>query len=320
MLEFNVLADIGSSYTRLAAGNRFVSDETRAAIDPADGKRVLAFGRRAGKLLNANSVYPVRGCISDVTLTAVMLRRFTLDLIKRSSLMGVSLRLAMPLSASQTELNAALSAGREAGFTRITIEDAQLAGFLGAGLDPFRQDANMVVNIGRERISSVAAANGGVIARSSHSFGSSAFDRHLQAYFAMEHGLLLSFYAAEQMKKELHKPLLRVHGRDSGTGQPLMRAVETREIRNALKPTVRMLAAAITAAIGELPPDSAADLVDNGVTLIGGGALLFGLDSALEEELGIPVRSASNAENAVILGMKDLLRLKASEGILKGAG
>lgn len=304
MFEFIVSADLGSSVTRLATRTRTVSDETRIALDPANANRVLAVGRAAAELLNANSVYPVRGTVANVTLTALMLRRFALNMLRRRTLTGIGLRLASPLDVSSTELSAALAVGREAGFTETRIVDGALAGAIGAGVDIAAPEANLTVNIGRDRTSAIVTANGGVLKRACAPMGSSAFDSRIQAHFAMEHGTLISFYAAEKIKKELKDPLLRVHGRDSETGQPLMRAVRTREIIEASEPVTRRLAYFITSVIGDLHPDAAADLLDTGVTLIGGGANMYHLPESLERLLGIPVRRASNAESAVILGMR----------------
>lgn len=311
MFEFIIAADLGSSYTRLASRTRLKSDETRVALDPANSNRVLAVGREAGELLNATSVYPVRGTIANVTLCALMLRRFSLDMLKRHTLAGAGLRIASPFDVSSTELSAALEVGREAGFTETRIVDGALAGAIGAGVDIGSPEANLTVNIGRDRISAIVTANGGVLKRACAPFGSSAFDSRIQAHFAMEHSTLISFYAAEKIKKELKTPLLRVHGKDSATGQPLMRAVRTREIIEASEPVMRRFAAFLTSVIGDLHPDAAADLLDTGVTLIGGGANMYLMPESLERLLGIPVKRASNAESAVILGMRRGMRLLA---------
>ncbi|MBO4383829.1 MAG: rod shape-determining protein [Clostridia bacterium] len=307
MFGFTVAADIGSSETRLASRTGFVRDETRVALDPDDSNRVLAVGAEAGRLLSANSIYPVRGSIANVTLTAVLLRRFALSMLKRRSLAGVSLRLALPPEASSTEISAALGVGREAGFADTGLMDGALAGAVGAGVDVSSPEANLTVNIGRDRTSAVVTANGGVVSRACAPFGSSAFDSRIQAHFAVERGMLVSFYAAEKVKKELRSPLVRVHGRDSSTGQPLMRAVKSRELSEAAEPVMKRLAAFITGVIGELHPDAAADLLDTGITLIGGGANMYLLPESLERLLGIGVRRSGCAESAVILGLRRMM-------------
>lgn len=307
MFEFTAAADIGSGTTRLAARNGIKTDETRAALDPMNGSRVLAFGAKAGRLLNVTDVFPVRGGISDVRLTALMLRRFALDMLRRRSLFGVSLRIAMPLCSKPIEMEAALDAGREAGFTSVRIFDSMLAGARGAGVDVDDRGASMIVDIGRERMNMLIAASGGAVTERTAAFGSSVFDRHIQAYFAMEQDLLVSLHAAENLKRSLDKPMLRVHGRDSLTGQPIMRAVSLSKLRDALRPTAALIAGEIVATIEKAPPDAAADLVDSGIVLIGGGAEQYGLAGTLEEILKIPVRTAPNAANAVILGMQQSL-------------
>lgn len=308
MIGFTLAADVGSSLTRVAARNRIRADETRAALDKANGSRVLAVGEKAGKLLNVNCVWPVRGCISDVTLAAIILRRFALELMRRRSLMGVGLRLGMPLSASPVELAAALDMGREAGFTSVRIVDSMLAGAEGAGVDIYGDTARIVADVGRERINIAAIANGCVILRTTVPFGSSAFDKQIQAYYAMEHNTLISLYAAERVKRALNRPSVRVHGRETWNGQPLMRAMRTATLREATEPTVRRIANELISFIGGLSPDTAADVYDNGIVLIGGGANMFGLAESLENKLEIPVVRALNADSAVIAGLQRCLK------------
>lgn len=312
MLDITVAADVGSSETRLATRREIRSEPTRAALDPANASRVLAVGRKAEEILNSNSVFPVRGGVSDVSLTALMLRRFTLDMLKRRSLFGVGLRLAVPASAKRIDIDALLAAGREAGFSRVSAEDGMLAGADGAGVDISGPEARMIADIGRERIGVLIAASGGVLLERTSLFGSSVFDRHLQAHFAMERNLLIGCAAAERIKTELDRPQVRVRGRDSLTGRPLSFAVPSSELREALAPTVRLVAGELAAAINEAPPEAAADILDEGIVLIGGGAMQYGLAKELEKQLGVPTVSAPNARRAAILGMQQSLRKSAS--------
>ena len=308
MLEFTLAADMGSGETRIAARNGIVSEESRAALDPANARRVIAFGKKAGYAAEANMVYPLRGGISDPELASVMLRRFALDMLKRRSLFGVSLRLAVPLSESPVVLSSALEVGRRAGFSAVRIFDSMISGAIGAGVDTEGEKAVMTVDIGRDRMNLLAAANGGAILERTARIGSTVFDRRIQAHFAMEHGMLLSFHAAEELKKSLGRPNVRVHGKELSTGRPLMRAFRSSSVRAALEPAVRLVSAEIAKAMEELSPDAAADLIDTGIVLIGGGALQYGLAESLTDALGVPVVTAPNAKTAVIFGMQTEMR------------
>lgn len=307
MFEINVAADIGSKNTRIAVRNAVISDESRAALDMDNARAVLAVGRASRKLLNTVPAYPTRGGINDAELTALMLRRMTLDLIKRRSLIGTRLSLAVNPAAGDPAFSALLEVGRAAGFSKIRLVDGLMAGAVGAGVDVGSGKARMVVDIGRDSVGILAAANGGVLLEKRLPFGSFRLDRLIQAYFASEEHMLISCRTAEAVKLGLGKPRAYVHGTDSRTGAQLMRFIQPRLIREAAGPAVMMLENEIVKAIGELSPDAAADLIDTGIVLIGGGAKRFGLSETLETDLGIPVKTAANAESAAILGMRQEL-------------
>jgi rod shape-determining protein MreB len=303
-----IAADIGSAFTRLAAAKGLSQNETRAALDPGNSRRVLAFGEDAGRVLNASEAYPVRGGVSDIPLTALMLRRFSLGLTKRRTLFGMSLLAALPSCAVSKDREAILEVGREAGFRRVGTADCLLAGAAGAGLDLNRPTAQMIVDIGRETVKTLVFVRGGIIAESVERFGSAAYDRRITAYFAEEQGVLLTSAAAERLKMSLDKPVLRVSGRDASSGLPAAREIASSIIRREAAPAAQRLATALASAINALPPEPAGDLLENGVTLIGGGAKRFGLAEELEEALCVPVSVAQNPESAVILGLSQYIR------------
>ncbi|MBO4847693.1 MAG: rod shape-determining protein [Clostridia bacterium] len=316
MFETLIAADVGSSVTRLAVRNAVSENETRAALDPEDTRRVLAVGNEARKLLNTAEAYPVRGGgIADVSLAAIMLRRFALDLLKRRPLFGASLVLAVPLAANPLSRAAALEAGREAGFRRVGVIDSLIAGAEGAGLDYSGSGARMLVDVGRDSVKTAIFASGGLIRETFSPFGSSAADRAIRDRLARETRLIIGSRTAERIKKSLAAPLVRVCGRDLKTGLPATKDIPTASLRQAADGFAEELSREIVAAISSVHPEAASDLVDSGVTLTGGGALLFGLGSALEERLGIPVSIAQNAESAVIDGLVRQLRRAAAQNL-----
>lgn len=322
MFETVIAADVGSSVTRLASRRTITENETRAALDPKNSSRVLAVGAEARKFLGATEAYPVRGGISDITLTALMLRRFALELIGRRSLIGVSLRLAFPFAEKPIDLAAAVEAGREAGFRSVTPVSAMLAAAEGAGVDISSDTARMIVDIGCEGMNTLVCANGGAIAETHSPMGSRLVTKRIMAFFANEQHLLISAATAEKLKKALGSPLLRVSGRDPSSGMNSVRELRPSVLRAAVEPAVEMLSGEIAASIMRLPAEAAADLYDNGVVLVGGGALQYGLAESFEAKLGIPVSTAPNAENAVILGMQTMLRRGsvAEPAALAGSG
>lgn len=304
MFERILAADMGSSMTRLASRSGMTADESRAALDPSDGSRVLAFGEAGRKLLGANEAYPIRGGVADVSLAALMLRRFALRLLGRKSLPPADIVISAQEILPARELASLIEVGREAGFRRVLLADGISAGAVGAGMDVFSRTAHMIADIGRESLRTAFIANGGVICQTRCRCGSVTVDKSLQAWFASEHRLLISARTAERLKKQLDCPTLRVSCREALGGMPVLREFRSSELREAANESVRRICSRIAEALNLAPPDAAGDVCENGITLIGGGALQYGLAEEISKRMGVPVRTAANAPSAVILGLK----------------
>ncbi len=308
MFEISLAADVGSATTRLATRNQIESQQSRVALDPDNSCRVLAIGNESRKLLNASPAYPVRnGAIANTQLASILLRRLALNMLKRKTLYGVVLRMAVPNVVSDMQKAAAAEMAREAGFKSVRLVDALLMGAIGAGVDVDSHTANMVVDIGHDRLNTMMCANGGIVAESVSGMGSRIFDRTLQSYFAGEHRMLIGATAAEKIKREMDRPLLLVNGRCADTGLPKKIEVHSVAVRDALKSPAAVLAREIEAAINKTPPESASDVYDNGLWLIGGGAMQYGLAMQLSNYLGLEVHVAANAEQATIFGMQSVI-------------
>lgn len=319
MFEKSVAADIGSRLTRLATKNSASCEESRLALDPNNTLRILAAGSASRALLNTAEAYPISGKVADITLAAILLRRLTLNLLGRKTLVGLDLFAALPSASGELERAALLAAGREAGFRRVRLCDSMAAGAVGAGLDPNSARAFMLADIGRERLNTAVFANGGCIAGRVSRRGSVTVDRRIKSLFALEHHLLITSREAELLKMGMGSAVLRVGGRDAANGFPAAKELRPSALREAVRPAVEAMAREITAAIEELPPDAAADLYDSGITLIGGGAKQYGIADELSALLHVPVRAAQNPEHAVILGMQQMLRESAPLAQMKKA-
>ncbi len=315
MFDTVLCADIGSETTRLASRRGFAEEPTRVALDPAERMRVLAVGEPASRLLGAAEVYPVRGGVAELKLTALMLRRMALRFLKRRSLFGVELLAAAPGGGAPAANAALREACAEAGFKAVGLADSVTAGALGAGLDPNQERAFMVADIGRETLKTAVFANGGVIRGSFSRAGSVHFDRLIRARLA-EGGFVTAAKTAESIKKNMNLPVIRVSGREAPGGPTRIREIKPDSLRGALEPHINAIARELTETICELPADAAADLLTGGITLIGGGSLLYGLDTELEQRLNVPVRVCPNARHAAAAG---LYKLAASPALAKAA-
>lgn len=305
LFDLSLAADMGSSSTRLASEKGVSENETAAALDPDNSSRVLAVGDASRKILAVSRAFPVRGGIANVPLAALILRRLALDHLKRRTLAGVTLLMAVPSGAPDTLRAAAAETGSEAGFRKTSLIPSLLAGACGAGLDIRSHRAQMIVDIGREQLSAAVFANGGVISETWSRCGSVTVDRHLMAWFASEQGLLITSRTAERLKRSLDKPASRISCRDA-SGMACVRQIRSGLVREAAEFSISRMCGQIVSLIGAVPPDAAADLCDTGVTLIGGGALQYGLAESLEARLGIPVRTAEGAQTAAVMGMRRL--------------
>lgn len=306
MFETLVYADMGSAYTKLFARGSCSIDESRIALDPDNDSCVLAVGSKCRSLLNAVPVFPVRGgAVANSMLASIMLRRMTLELLKRKTLLGVSVRLLLPDSMGVMQKQAACAAAKEAGFLRVSIEDTLLAGARGAGLDIDRAEAVMTADLGRDKLAAAVQANGGTVSQSFHRIGSRDFERTLQAYFAEEHGMLIGSLTAETLKKSLHVPNVPVCGRSAATGEPKVMLVRSSELRAALSRVYTAIADELTEALNAAPPEAAADICERGVLLIGGGARQYTLCEELGQRLRLSVSAADNADTAAVYGASE---------------
>lgn len=319
MFESVIAADLGSQTARLATRTKLTEDETRLALDPGNTSRILAVGGAARRLIGTAEAYPVRGGVAEITLAAILLRRLALNMTGRRSLLGVSILLAQAEPASELERAALKEAAREAGFKRIRLFDSLFMGALGAGLETDAERASMLVDVGRERLGAAVFANGGVVARSVTRAGSVTVDRALMRHFAREEGMLIGSQEAEAVKRGFGSNVLRIPGRDPSSGLPVKREIRPSRLREAAAPALAAMARAITETIESAPPEAAADLLDSGVTLIGGGAKQYGLPEFLSSALGVPVRLAPNPGQAVILGLQSVLRSGRSRQIAEAA-
>jgi rod shape-determining protein MreB len=302
-------ADIGSANTRFALRGECVSAAT--AVSPEGGKAIRSFGRDAPRA--GGRVCPVReGAAANVELLALFLSETAKAVSGRRAAGSIDLYLALPRLIPALRFNAYFRAVQRAGFHSLRVLNAALMGALGAGVDVFGEKANMLVDIGAETIRCAVIANGGLVFESAESFGSTAVDRALQTHFRTEHRAFIGSRMAEIIKQRMTSPLFVVDGRSVDTGLPVSVRADGEWLRSAaeagLKPIIRFAADSVKA----LRPDTAADLFDTGVTLIGGGARFAGIENLLSSELGLPVHVAENAEFAVADGMRRYLFTDAS--------
>lgn len=321
MFKALLAADIGSMNMRFATKNGVLKEACCLSVEQGDGIHVSAIGDEAASKRGSSIAYPVReGAVANMRLLAIILRRIACEMTGKRNPSYVEFHAAVPRVLGAIKQNSLKQAIKLAGFREIEFQDALLMGAIGAGMDVFSDTASMLVNIGADTLSCAAIANGGILWESFNLSGSSMVDRAIQQYFREEHRLLIGERTAEAIKQNLDKHSFCVDGRSCQSGFPQTVTVDGVSVRMAAEASVLVMIRAIVDSIKALQADAAADLIENGITLIGGGAKQFGLAQLFSERLGVPITVAGNADTAVADGMKDYLidRPRYFEGVRLG--
>lgn len=293
-----------------------LSEPTVVAIGGQNG-RVLAVGNEARDMLgrtpgNIKAIRPLKdGVIADYTTTLKMLEY----IIKKTCGGGFPIRLrpttlvCVPSGVTNVERRAVIQAAKEAGAgTAMTIEEP-MAAAIGAGLPISSPGGNMVVDIGGGTSDIAVISLGGIVISQSLRLGGNKLDEAIIRHIRNAYNLMIGDPTAEEVKIKIGSafPLeqelrMQIRGRDMVAGLPKTIEVTSEEIREALSEPVRQIAEKLCSVLEETPPELASDVIERGITLTGGGALLRGLDRLLMKVTDIPVRVADNALNCVAIG------------------
>jgi rod shape-determining protein MreB len=284
-------------------------------------RRVLAVGEEAREMLgrtpgNIVAIRPLRdGVIADYTITRDMLAH----LIRRSC--GRRARFFKPLvvicipsAATSVERRAALDAARSAGAREAIPIEEPMAAAIGAGLPIAMPGGNMVVDVGGGTTDIAVISLGGIVVSDSLRIGGNHLDeaivRHIKRVYSLDIGeptaerIKMNVGSAFELEEELE---MEVRGRDIISGLPKTVTVSSVEVRYAISEAVSQIVGRVKAILERTPPELAADIIERGITLTGGGALLRGLDQLLELETGIPVRVAQDPISCVAIGTGKVL-------------
>ncbi|MFN0029932.1 MAG: rod shape-determining protein [Acidimicrobiales bacterium] len=308
--------DLGTANTLIyVRGQGIVLNEPSVvAIDVHDG-RLLAVGTEAKRMIgrtpaNIRAVRPLKdGVISDFDICEKMLRYF-IHRVHHRRWVKPHMVIAVPSGITGVEQRAVLEAAEYAGARKPAhIIEEPMAAAIGAGLPVQEPAGNMIVDIGGGTTEVAVISLGGIVASESVRVGGDELDEAIIQYIKKEYSLALGERTAEEVKMALGSawPLreelqAEVRGRDLITGLPKTITITTNEIREALAEPVSSIVDAVKVTLDTTPPELAADIMEEGITLAGGGALLSGLDRRLANETGMPIRIAANPLYCVALG------------------
>ena len=308
--------DLGTANTLVyVRGRGIVLNEPSVVAINQDTGGILAVGLEAKKMIgrtpgNIVAIRPLKdGVISDFDTTERMLRYFIQKVHKRRHFAKPRLVVCVPSGITGVEQRAVKDAGYAAGARKVYIIEEPMAAAIGAGLPIHEPTGNMVVDIGGGTTEIAGISLGGIVTVQSIRVGGDELDQAIITWIKREYSLLLGERTAEEIKMAIGsafpavgEPDAEIRGRDLVTGLPKTILVTAEEIRKAIDEPVSRIVEAVKTTLDSCPPELSGDIMDRGIVLTGGGALLHGLDERLRHETGIAVHIAENPLNAVVMG------------------
>ena len=308
--------DLGTANTLVyVRGRGIVLNEPSVVAINQDTGGILAVGLEAKKMIgrtpgNIVAIRPLKdGVISDFDTTERMLRYFIQKVHKRRHFAKPRLVVCVPSGITGVEQRAVKDAGYAAGARKVYIIEEPMAAAIGAGLPIHEPMGNMVVDIGGGTTEIAVISLGGIVTVQSIRVGGDELDQAIITWIKREYSLLLGERTAEEIKVAIGsafpsagEPDAEIRGRDLVTGLPKTILVTAEEIRKAIDEPVSRIVEAVKSTLDSCPPELSGDIMDRGIVLTGGGALLHSLDERLRHETGIAVHIAENPLNAVVMG------------------
>ena len=311
--------DLGTATTlTFVRGKGIVSNEPSVVAVQRAGngtKRVLAVGKQAKEMLgrtpgNIAAVRPMKdGVIADFEVTEAMLRYFITRVHNRQTLVKPRIIVGVPSGITEVEKRAVRDSALAAGAREVYLIEEPMAAAIGAGLPVTEPSGNMIVDIGGGTTEVAVISLSGIVAARSIRMAGDKLDEAIVAYIRRKYSLLIGERTAELVKKQIGNAYkldevesMEIKGRDLIAGVPKTIVVTSDEVREALAEPVGAIVEAVKSVLERTPPELAADIVDRGIVLTGGGSMLRNLDMLLREETGLPVMVSDSPECAVVLG------------------
>jgi rod shape-determining protein MreB len=315
----DIAMDLGTANTLVyMKGKGIVLNEPSVVAvskDSRGSKKVLAVGSEAKKMLgrtpgNIVAIRPLReGVIADFDITEAMIRHFILQVHNRRSLVRPRIIVSIPSGITQVERRAVRETVESAGAREMFFIEEPMAAAIGAGLPVMEPISSMVVDIGGGTTEVAVISLAGIVYSKSVRIAGDRMDEEIVQYMKRKYNLLIGERSAEIIKmtigcaypdRELRT--LDVRGRNLIRGIPTIVEINSEEVREAIMEPVNIIIATIKNVLENAPPELAGDIVERGIVLTGGGALLTNLDLLIKEETGIPIVVADDPLSAVVRG------------------
>ena len=316
MPAIDIGIDLGTRNSLVCTTARgVILQEPSVVIYDKNSEKIRAIGEEArtmaGNLAtNMEVIWPIRqGVIVDYIVLEKMLRYFILRAMGRYAFRKPRISICVPDDITQIGRKALEESAYQAGARKVFLVSAPIAAALGVGLDVSKPSGNLVVDGGAGTTDAAVLSMSGVVTASSIKVGGDSFNRAIMSYVRKNHSLFIGEETAETIKKtigtaapEPNVRTMEVKGRNILTGLPKIVTLTSEEMRMALKDTTTQIVELIHSILEKTPPELAADIVDRGIVLTGGGALLHGMDALVEQRTGISTLTAANAPLAIVIG------------------
>lgn len=289
------------------------------AINKVNNK-ILAVGEEARKMIgrtpgNIIAVRPLKdGVISDYDITEKMLKEFIKKACGGKKIIAPKVMVCIPSQATEVEKRAVIDATKNSGAKEVHLIEEPLSAAIGAGIDITKPDGNMIVDIGGGTTDIAVISLGGVVIRKSIKSAGDRFDEAIVKYVRLKHRIMIGEKTAEDLKinigcayKDARYCSYVMKGRNLVTGLPDQVEITSEEIREALEEPVGLIVDGVKSILEKTPPELAADIIEKGIIMTGGGSLLYGLDKLIEVSTGLNVKIAENSVEAVVEGTGEVL-------------
>jgi rod shape-determining protein MreB len=311
--------DLGTANTLVyVKGKGIVLSEPSVVAVRKDGRgsnKVLAVGKEAKMMLgrtpgNIVAIRPMKdGVIADFEITETMLRHFIRKVHNRRSLIRPRIIVCVPSGITQVEKRAVRESAESAGAREVFLIEEPMAAAIGAGLPITEPTSNMVLDIGGGTTEVAVISLAGIVYSKSVRVGGDKMDEAILQQIKRKYNLLIGERTAELIKTTIGNAFageqvkqMQIKGRDLVSGIPKIIEIDSDEVRESITEQIETILETVKIALEQTPPELAADIVDRGIVLTGGGALLQNLDMLLREETGLPITITEDPLSTVVLG------------------
>lgn len=336
MFSREIGIDLGTANTLVFLKNKGIIKK-EASVVAVDTKKdvILAVGEQAKEMIGRTpgsiiAVRPLRdGVIADFDIAAVMLKYFISQAPKSMFFIKPRVVICVPSGVTEVERRAVEESAKQAGVGVVELIDEPMAAAIGAGLPVLEPTGSMIIDIGGGTTEVAVISLGDIVISKSKKVAGDKFDESIISYIKRKHNLLIGERMAELLKIKLGSAVpfennnnseddifeMNIKGRDLVDGFPKSIVITSQEIREALSEPLKLVVESVKETLENTPPELSADILERGITLTGGGALLRGIDTLISEETNMPVIIAQNPLECVAIGTGEYLNFPKTQRI-----